>query len=85
MSAKDDGGPAFPCEVDGMSIFSGQATTILHGGMTLRDWFAGQALAGFSANPSACENWTDQRVAEASYRAADAMLAERRQVEERER
>jgi hypothetical protein len=40
-------------------------------GMTLRDWFAGQALAGI-----ACDE-TPETAAEAAYRFADAMLAER--------
>ena len=40
MSSKGDGGPAFPNQ--------------FQGGMTLRDWFAGQALCGeLSVTPSA--------------------------------
>ena len=45
-------------------------------GMSLRDWFAGQALAGYCGNPS----WTDlptSKIANAVYAQADAMLAER--------
>lgn len=61
-----DGGAALPAH-DGF----GDPTN----GMSLRDWFAGQALAGLmAANLSADspENW-----ALASYTMADAMLAER--------
>jgi hypothetical protein len=56
-----DGGPAFPAE-----SFAAQQCP----GMTLRDWFAGQALASFVPD-------TAQNKAEAAYAIADAMLAER--------
>lgn len=39
MSTKNDGGPAFPISIPGVGD-NGM------GGMALRDWFAGQALAG---------------------------------------
>jgi len=45
------------------------------GGMTLRDWFAGQALAG--TNPFELSGWGDAEIAERFYQIADAMLAER--------
>lgn len=45
-------------------------------GMTLRDWFAGQAMAGISANPElAHEPYSE--IAEWSYKQADEMLAAR--------
>jgi hypothetical protein len=44
-------------------------------GMTLRDWFAGKALAGLMADPSV--TGTMQQMAECCYRYADAMLAAR--------
>jgi hypothetical protein len=43
--------------------------------MTLRDWFAGQALAGMLADPANIGSC--QVNAEAAYKLADAMLAER--------
>jgi hypothetical protein len=45
MSAPiNDGGPAFPCESYGHR--NGKETTVPAQGMTLRDYLAGQALAG---------------------------------------
>ena len=49
-------------------------------GMTLRDWFAGQALAGILASPSRQNEpaqGNDKILAEWSYLAADAMIAAR--------
>jgi len=43
-------------------------------GMTLRDYFAGQALAGICADPNMP---TVEKTAELAYRMADAMLAAR--------
>lgn len=48
-------------------------------GMTLRDWFAGQAVIGIMSTAGAFER-TDRRidmVARKAYEFADAMLAER--------
>lgn len=40
----------------------------------LRDWFAGQALAGWCSDPHMGSN---EKVAEGCYNVADAMLAEK--------
>lgn len=40
---KDDGGSAFPHT---------NSIGVLHPGMSLRDWFIGQALCGILARPS---------------------------------
>lgn len=75
------GGPAFPVE------YRADA------GMSLRDWFAGQALAGIYAsqffNDHAKEYCTIKQTgdhavgaARAAYAAADAMLAEKFKAEE---
>lgn len=55
-----DGGPAFPVPIDDEQ------------GMTLRDWFAGQALAGLCVNFS--ESRRPEACAERAYAIADAML-----------
>lgn len=68
MSETDDGGPAFPIMDSGGGGYCG---------MTLRDYFAGQALAGGDASPG-CE-WKHERWASYAYRVADAMLKARDQ------
>lgn len=81
MSEKDNGGPAFPQfdvvagERDGHGDAI-EAYTVATGGMTLRDWFAGQAMAGLLANPQTGEN--SQAVIHAAFAAADAMLEARK-------
>ena len=80
---KKNGGPAFPCY-----LHPSQDTTGLMSGMTLRDYFAGQALAGLlpainSATincdlPPGYKNMTDEELlAEQAYELADAMLKAR--------
>lgn len=66
MSKIDDGGPAFP-----MATVDGWVQT----GMTLRDWFAGQALAGLCASASGIGIPSDE-MAGIAYSRADAMIAE---------
>jgi hypothetical protein len=54
--------------------------SLTQGGMTLRDYFAGQALAGFCVSPvedAAITQWKFDVIARAADAAADAMLAER--------
>jgi hypothetical protein len=72
MKTTNDGGPAFP--VADSHHASGQ---VQYGsnGMTLRDYFAGQALAGRMARNSIYASWSD--AAKDSYEIADAMLAAR--------
>lgn len=69
---KNDGGPAFPIP----NPMSMQNYGYPINGMTLRDYFAGQALAGFMANTRRPTTIAPDD-AEWCYRIADAMLAER--------
>lgn len=68
MAKINDGGPAFPHPA------GWRRDPEISDGMSLRDWFAGQALAGIlgASPPPFCED-----AAEDAYRYADAMLAER--------
>lgn len=84
MTKKPTGGSAFPPAnhdaygmgpgtIDDTGIYDTQ-------GMTLRDWFAGQALAGILAFPGAVEgdmNKSYRSVVYSAYGYADAMLKER--------
>lgn len=66
MIDRDNGGPAFPPVVMDAP------------GMSLRDWFAGQALSGLLADPNVRS--TDglfEHVAASAYIFADAMIAAR--------
>ena len=70
---KETGGSAFPhkkYDVPEDGIYNPAEL-----GMTLRDWFAGQALAGTLAHPGDSCDW--EMFANAAYKIADAMIAER--------
>jgi hypothetical protein len=82
----NDGGQAFPCPPAG---YDQHAT---RPGMTLRDYLAGQALAGFCANPSVFApnptsgwglvNSSEQGLTAYAYQIADTMLDARGSKEE---
>lgn len=71
MSDKPDGGPAFP-SVQPAELPADKCNW----GMTLRDYFAGQALAGILAKPSS-EGWLPVAAAACAFTIADAMLEAR--------
>jgi hypothetical protein len=69
MSIKNTGGPAFPS-----SEYDPRYNRhVAIGGMTLRDYFAAKAMQTIAANP----HWTEEGIAEAAYKQADAMLKAR--------
>lgn len=78
MSTPKDGGPAFPQSLE-RDVHGNLVTpadlhpTELVCGMSLRDWFAGQALCGYLADP----NTSSRYAARVAYRVADQMLKER--------
>lgn len=85
---KDDGGLAFlltfqiPSQniarIDGWhSIQSGGTQTITHSGMSLRDWFAGQALTVVFVLLDGSKPKKLKEAAETAYALADAMLKQR--------
>jgi len=84
----DNGGPAFPTHVPEGPIMSDgfpSSPAYTKQGMTLRDWFAGQALQQF-VDQRDYNNWAHERFAEArkeiapaAYNIADAMLAARKE------
>ena len=70
---KKDGGPAFPFETKPVPHGRG-SMHYRNGGMSLRDYFAGQALQGFVARIG---NHDANLIAHDAYILADAMLSER--------
>jgi hypothetical protein len=66
----NDGGPAFPSD-----YIPGTATTP---GMSLRDWFAGNALNGILMNYTT-ERFgiSEKSIADHAYKLADALLVSR--------
>ena len=70
-----DGGSAFPHDGldNGPGNFKGRPT----GGMSLRDWFAGQALAGIMTghDNSGSLAWLPDAAAEMAVSVADALIA----------
>lgn len=76
MVEKNDGGPAFPVHDVLRDEKDKPWFQADHYGMSLRDWFAGQALAGFLANKDRPTTMAPDD-AEYCYSIADAMLAAR--------
>lgn len=76
MSHENPNPPAFPRPYSTAQLNGAELLSPAFPGMSLRDWFAGQALAGFVVRQSAAR--TDaHHGAGFAYQYADAMLAER--------
>ena len=73
MTAKNDGGPAFP-----VPLLPGQSWQGIGpcDGMTLRDYFAGRAMQSYLLDKDR-DSFTFEQWAQASYEMADAMLEAR--------
>ena len=78
MSDKDNGGPAFPIHPD-LPNRVGCINSESDAGMSLRDWFAGQALAGILATYQGPKLQLPlaNDAADWAYAYADAMLEAR--------
>jgi hypothetical protein len=70
----DDGGPAYPAQFEKTDHPAWHQSE----GMSLRDWFAGQALQGLMASCVHEDTPDPQYAARSSYRYADAMIAARK-------
>lgn len=78
MSSSDDGGPAFPLAWTERNAYGVEFPSLV-AGMSLRDWFAGQALAGLIAQSAGSAFGSDQIAgARWAYQMSDAMLAARK-------
>ena len=73
MSGKDNGGPAFPYVIPDVPLES------FRSGMTLRDWFAGQAMAAeLVAWGNSSTEGHEINIARRAFAMADAMLEARK-------
>ena len=74
MSKREDGGPAFPSPTE-RDPSNGTFIAPGYVGMTLRDWFAGQALSGMLADDDGYSSTS--KMSATAYTIADAMLEAR--------
>lgn len=74
---KDNGGMAFPCSL--IDYGSGPTAPDSYGlgGMSLRDYFAGQAIEGLLGKYSLNKPEDQETITRMAYQLSDAMLAER--------
>ena len=72
----DDGGPAFPLPKAAFPVITEKPPQVA--GMTLLDYFAGQAMQILLAKHPEC---TDEHIAQCAYMLAAAMIAEKRRRE----
>ncbi len=85
VMGKETGGPAFPFTCKSEPDFYGRTNNLIRAGMTLRDYFAGQAIIPFM-NWSLDQSQEDgdtaaiaaKRYAKSAYLIADAMLEARK-------
>lgn len=81
--SKDNGGSAFPEMETDMShdrdVGKDYPRTYSYGGMSLRDYFAGQALAGLMTSQTSEGEWRydARQAADNAYCVAEAMLERR--------
>ena len=80
MTKHDDGGVAFPTAP--VRVYGGRMDPDCYSGMSLLDWFAGQALGAFCAHVD--RDAKIPELAEWAYKVATAMLAEKRRREQQE-
>ncbi|QDP48417.1 MAG: hypothetical protein Tp118SUR00d2C21406231_33 [Prokaryotic dsDNA virus sp.] len=75
MTDIPDGGPAFPSE---MLINSTTKGSLPYSGMSLRDYFAAQALAGFCTTMGYVDEPNWWKMSRDAYDVADAMIEARK-------
>jgi hypothetical protein len=74
---KDTGGTAFPTVNYVQNAGVGASVMELRGGMTLRDYFAAEAMQGFISNTDLVHMYNPENMAKWAYERADAMLKAR--------
>ena len=73
---KEDGGAAFPVDHYNVDSCGNERIQYQESGMSLRDYFAAKATQGIIENMGIMQTNTEF-IATASYKIADAMIAER--------
>ena len=73
------GGPAFPVSALVYNEHGLDPTTIIHDGMTLRDYFAAKAMQAMLGSPNCPMELCENELATQAYMTADAMLKAREQ------
>ena len=71
----DDGGPAYPCQEQNIH---GEPMMAMQFGLSIRDYFAGQALAAMTAAPDYSKGPCNHAMAERAFLIADEMIIIRR-------
>ena len=79
MAKFDDGGQVYPSQEKVADNTTGLVHVVVHPGITLLDYFAGQALMGHLEDSSL--DGDNSQYAEWSYNLAEAMIAEKRRRE----
>ncbi|MDP2620875.1 MAG: hypothetical protein Q8P46_11995 [Hyphomicrobiales bacterium] len=78
---KNDGGPAFPCELtyttDGQQGKQTGPSSGIHTGLTLRDYFAAACMQGMCSTAQWPSKQDGGEIGRRAYAIADAMIAER--------
>ena len=72
---KKHGGPAFARCGSNYNDENGPTYSLSSTGMTLRQWYAGQALSGIRGDTSAAEIMAPPKLAKWCFEMADAMIA----------
>lgn len=75
---KNDGGPMHPKRVEVRVVEPGHTVMTHKGGMSMRDYYAGQALAGFIVDHWNHYEMTPDKLAHHCWEIAESMIAERR-------
>ena len=80
-ATEKNGGAAFPRTLPDCPVPPDRALAMIaeYSGMSLRDWFAGQALAGLCESGVKAD-YDGAHIAAACWRLAGAMLAERERI-----
>ena len=78
MSKQKDGGSVFPM-IDSDMNTAGERYYFPTGGMSLRDWFAGQALTGLLAGDGKRDQGLTDMIM-LTFKIADAMITQREKL-----